>query len=159
MPKPRLLASVKHTSEIRKEREGKAKTRKNMAQGHQGRYAVGWFVDCLTSQQHASGSNGRICSDNFTCCHAEIAVADQIFHLTQSQYTDTGPASVSATGKWLRRPPLERKIRGSNPACDGVFSGSSHTSDLKIGFPVATLPGTWHYRVSVGTGRPGVSVL
>ena len=42
---------------------------------------------------------------------------------------------------WLRRPPLERKIPGSNPACAGIFSGSSHTSDIKIGTPVATLPG------------------
>ena len=33
------------------------------------------------------------------------------------------------------------------------FSGSSHTSDLKIGTPVATLSGAWHYRFSVGTGR------
>ena len=39
------------------------------------------------------------------------------------------------------------------------FSGSSHTSDLKIGTPVATLPGAWRYRVSAGAGRPGVSVL
>ena len=39
------------------------------------------------------------------------------------------------------------------------FSGSSHTSDLKIGTPVATLPGAWRYRVSAGTGRPGVSIL
>ena len=39
------------------------------------------------------------------------------------------------------------------------FSGSSHTSDLKIGTPVTTLPGAWHYRVSTGTGRPGVSIL
>ena len=39
------------------------------------------------------------------------------------------------------------------------FSGSSHTSDLKIGTPVASLPGTWHYRVSAGTGQPGVSIL
>ena len=30
---------------------------------------------------------------------------------------------------------------------------------LKIGTPVATLPGAWHYKVSAGTGRPGVSVL
>ena len=27
------------------------------------------FVGCLTSQQHASVSQGRICSDKFTCCH------------------------------------------------------------------------------------------
>ena len=49
------------------------------------------FVGCLTSQQQASVSQGRICSDNFTCCHTEIEVADQTFYLTQSQYTDTGP--------------------------------------------------------------------
>ena len=53
-------------------------------------------VGCLTSQQHASVSQGRICSDNFTCCHTEIEVADQTVHLTQSQYTDTGPTSPSA---------------------------------------------------------------
>ena len=39
------------------------------------------------------------------------------------------------------------------------FSRSSHTSDLKIGTQVATLPGAWRYRVSAGTGRPGVSIL
>ena len=58
---------------------------------------------------------------------------------------------------WLRRPLQERKILGTNPAW--IFSGSSHTSDLKIGTPVATLPGAWCYRVSAGTGWPGVSIL
>ena len=43
--------------------------------------------------------------------------------------------------------------------CVGIFSGSSHTSDLKIGTPVATLQGAWRYRVSAGTGQPGVSIL
>ena len=56
----------------------------------------GLFVGCLTSQQQASVSQGRICSDNLTCCHTEIEVADQTFYLTQSQYTDTGPTSPSA---------------------------------------------------------------
>ena len=42
---------------------------------------------------YPSVSQGRICSDNCTCCHTEIEVADQTFHLTQSQYTDTGPTS------------------------------------------------------------------
>ena len=54
------------------------------------------LVGCLTSQQHASVSQRRICTDNFTCCHTEIEAADQTFHLTQSQYTDTGPTSPSA---------------------------------------------------------------
>ena len=39
------------------------------------------------------------------------------------------------------------------------FCGSSHTSDFKIGTPVATLPGSWRYRVSAGSGWPGVSKL
>ena len=62
-------------------------------------------------------------------------------------------------GLVAKRPPRERKIPGSNPACAVFFSGSSHTSDLKIGTPVATLPGAWRYRVSTGTGQPGVSIL
>ena len=45
------------------------------------------------------------------------------------------------------------------PPCGGILSGSSHTNDLKIGTPVVTLPGAWRYRVSTGTGRPGVSIL
>ena len=53
------------------------------------------FVGCLTSQQHTSVSQGRICSDIFTCCPTETEVADQTFHLTQSQYTDTRPTSPS----------------------------------------------------------------
>ena len=54
------------------------------------------LVGCLTSQQQASVSQGRICEDNLTCCHTEIEVADQTFYLTQSQYTDTGLTSPSA---------------------------------------------------------------
>ena len=54
------------------------------------------LVGCLMSQQQARVSQGRICSDNFTCCHTEIQVAYQTFYLTQSQYTDTGPTSPSA---------------------------------------------------------------
>ena len=65
------------------------------------------FVGCLTSQKHASLSQGRICSDNFTCCHTEIEVADQTFHLTQSQYANTGPTSPSTDpitpGAWQGR--------------------------------------------------------
>ena len=34
------------------------------------------FVGCLSSQQHAGVSQGRICTDNFTCCHTEIEIAD-----------------------------------------------------------------------------------
>ena len=57
---------------------------------------VCWFVCCLTSQQHASVSQGRICPGNCTCCHTETKVADKTFHLTQSPCTDTGPTSSCA---------------------------------------------------------------
>ena len=40
-----------------------------------------------------------------------------------------------------------------------IFSGSSHTSDLKIDILVAALQGAWRSRVSVGTGWPGLSIL
>ena len=39
------------------------------------------------------------------------------------------------------------------------FSWSSYTSNLKIGMPVATLPGAWRCRVSSGTGQHGVSII
>ena len=61
------------------------------------------MVGCLTSHQQASVSQGRICSDNFTCSHTEIEVAVQTFYLTQSQYTDTGPTSPSAEPYNARR--------------------------------------------------------
>ena len=62
-------------------------------------------------------------------------------------------------GLGVRRLPREQKVPGLNPACAGFFSGSGHTSDLKIGTPVATQPGAWHYRVSAGTGRLGLSIV
>ena len=54
--------------------------------------------------------------------------------------------------------------RAADPGFDsrlrsGDFCGSSHTSDLKIGAPVASLSGAWRYRVSAGTGWPVVSIL
>ena len=69
------------------------------------------------------------------------------------------PLADRLVGLVVRRPPRERKISGSNPACAGICSGSSHTSDFKIGTPLATLSGAWRYRVSTGTGRRGVSIL
>ena len=49
--------------------------------------------------------------------------------------------------------------RAADPGFDSRLrrdfcSGSSHTSDLKTGCPVATLPGAWCYRVSPGAGLP-----
>ena len=73
------------------------------------------LVGCLTSQQQASVSQGRICSDNFTCCHTEIQVAYQTFYLTQSQYTDTGPTSPRA-----------------DPITPGAWQGSHWSANFEV---------------------------
>ena len=55
-------------------------------------------------------------------------------------------------------------LREADPGFDSRlhhkdFSRSSHASDIKKnGTSVATLQGAWHYRVSAGTGWPGVSI-
>ena len=95
---------------------GKGKTKTSLERCHFG--ATGFvclLVGCLTSQQHASVSQGRICSDNFTCCHTEIEVADPTFCLTQSQYTDTGPTSPSA-----------------DPITPGAWQGSHWSASFEV---------------------------
>ena len=59
---------------------------------------------------------------------------------------------VKASASGAEDPGFESHLRRD-------FSGSSHTSDFKIGTPVATLPGTRHDRVSAETGQPDVSIL
>ena len=73
------------------------------------------FVGCLTSRQQASVSQGRVCTDNLTCCHTEIEVADPTFYLTQSQYTDTGPTSPSA-----------------DPITPGAWQGSQWSANFEV---------------------------
>ena len=53
-------------------------------------------------------------------------------------------------------------VTAAYPGFDSPYrdiSGSSHTSDLKIGAPVVNMPGAWRYRVSAGTGWPVDSIL
>ena len=95
------------------------------------------FVGCLTSQQHASVSQGWICSDKFTCCHTEIEVADQTFYLIQSQYTDTGPTSPSADpitpGAWQgnhKRANFE--VTGMTPPRKNPGASGIRTWDLPL---------------------------
>ena len=73
------------------------------------------FDGCLTSQQHASVSQERVCSDNCTCCHIEIEAADQTFYLTQSQCTDTGPTGPSA-----------------DPITPGTWQGSYWSANFEV---------------------------
>ena len=60
---------------------------------------------------------------------------------------------VKASASRAEDPGFESPLRRD------FFPVSSHTSDLKLGTPVATLPGAWRSRVSAGTGWPGVSIM
>ena len=60
---------------------------------------------------------------------------------------------VKASASGVEKPEFDSHLRR------GDISGLSHTSDLKTGTPVATLPGAWRYRVSAGTGWPSASML
>ena len=73
------------------------------------------FVGCLTSQQHASVSQGWICSDKFTCCYVEIEAVDQTIYLTQSQYADTGTTSPS-----------------TDPVMPGAWQGSHWSANFEV---------------------------
>ena len=58
---------------------------------------------------------------------------------------------VKASASGAEGPEFESRLRRD-------ISGLSHTSEIKTGTAVAILPGAWHYRVSAGTGQPGVSI-
>ena len=142
-----------------------------------------WLCTMQLSYLHTVPSPPSICSGN-PCsspspvlCESNKLISDCCWkiglHSTASLVVVFGTCKDMHVYTWLltswcqyrlvglvvRCPPRKPKIPGSNPTCTGMFSGSSHTSDSKIGTPVATLPGAWHYKVSTGTGRPGVSIL
>ena len=74
---------------------------------------------------NGSGFNLLLSSSHFSYC-----LVDLLVQTTASEVEDSG---------------FESRLQQD-------FSGSSHTSDFKIGTPVATLPGVWRYGVNTGTG-------
>ena len=62
--------------------EYKTKKKKKKKKKKMTELVVSWLLAYLTFQQHASISQGWICSDKFTCRHTEIEVADQTLYLT-----------------------------------------------------------------------------
>ena len=71
------LKSYMCARERERERGGGGERERREGGREREREFVCLLVACLTSQQQASVSQGRICLDNFTCCHTEIEVADQ----------------------------------------------------------------------------------
>ena len=73
--------------------------------------------------------------------HKEV-VADIVhttdFHSQTTSVHRLAGLVVKASSSGAKDPGLESRLGRD-------FSGSSHTSDLKIGTPVATLPGAWDW--------------
>ena len=92
----------------------------------------------------------------FFCVQPCLAVSNP-----QSQHSDELDHSLQVnrhTGLAVKASALRAEDLEFETRLRRDISGLSHTSDLKIGTPVATLPGAWRYRVSAGTGWPGVSI-
>ena len=63
------------------------------------RTSAGYPPVCLLVAYRPSNMRVYLGTDllrQFTCCYTQIEVADQTFHLTQSQYIDTGSTSPSS---------------------------------------------------------------
>ena len=80
------------------------------------------FVGCLTSQQDASVSQGRISSDKFTCCHTEIEAQIKL---------STSPSHSILSQRW---PYNARHLAGEPLECQFL----SHWYDWTRKNPVAS---------------------
>ena len=108
---------------------------------------------------------GRICSDNWTCCHTEITEADQTGYLTKSPYIDTGTTSPTADPNSTRR--LEGRVatgaldlqkdpwreRESNPGA-GVMVADDHQVTT-----VFTVQPSFHHRHSTNRVSRSVTIV
>ena len=74
------------------------------------------FVDCLRSRQHASVNQGRICSDNWPCCHTEIEVADQTYSIpTPGQPVPAHTLHHQAPGRVVTGTPIFKTLIWPDP--------------------------------------------
>ena len=100
----------------------------------------------------------RLSVQTYTARQPGVMRTDQIIVLGKLCFARSGSRGwlgglvVKSSASRAEDPGFESRLRRD-------FSGSSHTSDFKIGTPMATLPGAWRYRVSAGIGWPGVSIL
>ena len=94
----------------------------------------------------------RAVAFNATLRCSTTAQSEEVELRPRSSYRRVGLV-VKASASRVADPEFDSCLRRGN------YSGSSHTSDLEIGTPVATLPCTWRYRVCTGTCRRGVSIL
>ena len=84
---------------------------------------------------------------------------DHSYEYTMSSWLFLSMVLLCAWASMSLLSALRAKDPGFESRLRRDFCGSSYTSDLKTGTPVATLPGAWRCRISDGTGWPGVSIL
>ena len=99
-----------------------------------------------TSQQQASVSQGRICSDNFTCCHTEIEAADQTF-ISPSHSIETATETLKANLV------EEGSSRVEPMTCTGESPREAGAPTTLLTTKTKTRIGTWNIRTLYETGK------
>ena len=130
-----------------------------------------FFVGCLTSLQHASVSQGWICSNNFMCCHTDTEVADQTYISPSHSILTLGrPVPVltlqrQVPGRVATGAPILKSLvwldpekswhkRDFNPRSSVLEVDALTTRTMR-----QSLPSTWCSKLSTRTGWPGVRTL
>ena len=104
-------------------------------------------------------SSGHFISLVKLACLKSVILHRHLESMCICRIPSTSPACHHFIGLVVKASAWRAEDPGFESRLRPDFSRSSHTSDLKIGTPVATLPGAWRYGVSAGTGWPGVSIL
>ena len=126
-------------------------------------FSLCWLLNVPATWKCISGSKllrQYLAPHWYRSCWSKLVFLPVIMYWHKNRPPSTKPIDrlvglvVKASASRAQDPGSESRLRQ-----DFSGPGSSHTSDLKIGTPVATLPGAWRYRASAGTGWPGVSIL
>ena len=116
-------------------------------------------ANCVCNQSHCQGKSLCLQPQTVTLPGKSLCLQSQTVTLPGQIVVSAITNSHTAQHSIAQPLITQRSSRVRIPLTPGFFSRSSHTSDFKIGTPVAILPGAWCYRVSAGTGLPGVSML
>ena len=112
----------------------------------QTRIEMVWLWNACRSHVTNTDANTYAHAEKHTCSHSHMTHSIELFLFVHCLGVNV--LASRAEDSWL-----DSGLRHVD------FSELSHTSDLKIGTPVATLPGAWRSRASAGTGWPGISIL
>ena len=145
-----LTEIVNHRDTAGKHRRRRSRKTNCLGNWHSDGYAAkclalcSQYLDWFTGCQYAATGWGSMCETSFS-------VQQFVHHLNRSVIE-----IHCFIGLVVKVPASRVADPGSHSCLCWDFYRSSHTSDLKIDTPVASLPGVWHYTVSWLVGLASV---